>query len=275
MASKVQQHRARRRKRVDPDGTMSLDFPTDQIVPPTAPPAPQVPELQAVALRPEAPRVIPFPRTLRPAPAVSRHAPPAAIQSAEGLELAAPVLDSPRILYAPEPEQLDLLSSFADIRLEADDRRPGPSLELGPKAAPLQPRMLSGLMDFAIVLCATLLFAALFLGMAGWPQPSRLALACGVATGGCLWLVFQCVFLMYGRATPGMQMADLELCTFSGDQVSVPMRGCRALASTLSAFSLGLGFAWALVDEDTLGWHDRMTQTHLRKAVGRLVSQRP
>ena len=30
----------------------------------------------------------------------------------------------------------------------------------------------------------------------------------------------------------------------------------------LSAVSLGLGFAWAFFDEDTLCWHDRMTRTY-------------
>jgi hypothetical protein len=28
--------------------------------------------------------------------------------------------------------------------------------------------------------------------------------------------------------------------------------------------SLGLGFFWALVDEHTLGWHDRISQTYLK-----------
>jgi hypothetical protein len=41
-------------------------------------------------------------------------------------------------------------------------------------------------------------------------------------------------------------------------------RQTRAAASALSAFSIGLGYAWALVDEDRLGWHDRISQTHLR-----------
>jgi uncharacterized RDD family membrane protein YckC len=66
-----------------------------------------------------------------------------------------------------------------------------------------------------------------------------------------------------------MRMAELELRTFGGEPVALLPRAYRALASTLSAVSLGLGFAWALFDEDRLGWHDRMTQTHLREAIGR------
>ena len=36
----------------------------------------------------------------------------------------------------------------------------------------------------------------------------------------------------------------------------------HALALALSSVSLGLGFVWAIVDEDTLCWHDRITRTY-------------
>jgi hypothetical protein len=31
----------------------------------------------------------------------------------------------------------------------------------------------------------------------------------------------------------------------------------------LSTFPLGLGIVWALLDEDTLCWHDRITRTYV------------
>ena len=31
----------------------------------------------------------------------------------------------------------------------------------------------------------------------------------------------------------------------------------------LSAASIGLGYAWCMLDEDQLCWHDRITRTHL------------
>ena len=79
--------------------------------------------------------------------------------------------------------------------------------------------------------------------------------------------MFQYLFLVHGRATPGMQMAQLELCSFEGKRPSLLARQTRALASTLSAFAAGMGYAWALVDEDRLGWHDRISQTHLRNST--------
>jgi uncharacterized RDD family membrane protein YckC len=74
-------------------------------------------------------------------------------------------------------------------------------------------------------------------------------------------MVFQYLFLVHGERTPGMKLASLDLATFSGGRTSVFSRQCRALACALSAFSVGLGYAWTLVDEDQLGWHDRITGT--------------
>ncbi len=252
VASRVQQHRARRRRRGDSDASLSLDFPDDSAFLRTTLPAP------AIVVRPEQPKIIQFPRLFTPPPQQPLMPRP------EDLELAAPVIQSPRILYAPEAEQLDLLSSFADIELKAQEPKRTDAMDLPPQAAPLAPRLFSGIVDTGIVLGATILFAGVFLGFAGLP---RQALLCGLVTSTLLWLVFQCVFLVYGQSTPGMRMAELELCTFAGEPVALLPRAYRALASTLSAVSLGLGFAWALFDEDRLGWHDRMTQTHLRKQL--------
>ncbi len=261
VVSRVRRHRARRHG-YDPTATMSLDFPPDEV--PAVLQRVEAAASQLVAVRPEPPKLIQFPRPLAEPTITSARA----SLLIDDLELAAPVLDTPRILYAAEPEQMDLLSSFADIQLEAEAPRLHNAMELPPQAAALRPRMLAGLVDSGIVLAAAVVFALTFLVFAGMPAQRNLALLSGAVAGSCLWFLFQCIFLVYGKATPGMRMAELELCTFAGDPVSLMGRAGRAMASTLSAVSLGLGFAWALVDEDTLGWHDRMTQTHLRKAIG-------
>jgi hypothetical protein len=64
-----------------------------------------------------------------------------------------------------------------------------------------------------------------------------------------------------------MKLAQLELCTFAGAPVSLAARRNRALASALSGLALGLGYGWALIDEDRLGWHDRISQTYLRSSI--------
>jgi uncharacterized RDD family membrane protein YckC len=196
------------------------------------------------------------------------------------LEQAAPAPEAPRIMEAYdtvpveltppevmpslEGEQMGLLPSFSDIRLEPEDARYDDDREIIPRPAPLGQRFISGVVDAGLVFIATGVCAFTFLELAEEMPQSRMAPVCLLAAGGIFWLLFQYIFLTYRRATPGMRMAQLELCTFEGKATTMFDRQTRAAASALSAFSIGLGYAWALVDEDRLGWHDRISQTHVR-----------
>jgi uncharacterized RDD family membrane protein YckC len=178
--------------------------------------------------------------------------------------------DDPPIVYrkekTPPAEQLEL-PNFDDIQLEATHQAVLPELELGPQPAPLGQRMMAGAVDAAIVLGAAAVFNVTFTQLAEENLHSRMALLCAVAVCGVLWTLYQYTFLVHGIGTPGMHLAHLELANFDGKPVSAFDRRCRAVASALSGFSLGLGFLWALVDEDQLGWHDRMTKTLIRSSV--------
>jgi uncharacterized RDD family membrane protein YckC len=162
------------------------------------------------------------------------------------------------------PEQMELLPSFEDIHLDPAYTSAQPDLEIIPRPARLQERLVAGFVDLALVALAALLFGYAFVRMSEDAPHSRLVLPFAMCVGGILWIVFQYVFLVHGRGTPGMQLTDLELRTFDGRGVNANTRRIRAAASALSALSVGLGYAWAFVDEDQLGWHDRMTQTLLK-----------
>jgi uncharacterized RDD family membrane protein YckC len=199
------------------------------------------------------------------------------------LEQAAPAPEAPRIMEAYdtvpveltppdvtpslEGEQMELLPSFDDIQLEPEEARIDHDDEVIPRPAPLGQRFISGVVDAGLVFIATGAFAFTFLELAEEMPQSRMAPVCLLAAGGIFWLLFQYIFLTYRRTTPGMRMAQLELCTFEGKETTMFDRQTRAAASALSAFSIGLGYAWALVDEDRLGWHDRISQTHVRASV--------
>jgi uncharacterized RDD family membrane protein YckC len=284
--SRVRQHRARRR-RFDPNGSMELDFPAETpLMISTAlaePPLSESAELAEETPFRAADLASPplavthdvepnFIRNVtRPQPRKVIHFPRHATVDLE-MELAAPAPEVPRILDAPEAEQMELLPSFADIRLDEapHEDRFHEELELPGEPAPLRQRVESGLVDAAIVAAALAVFAALFaftlarLDQAG--PHVRPALVCAVAAGATLWLLYHYLFLVYGKRTPGMIAAHLELLTFDDRQPSFLARCSRAFGATLSGLSLGLGFAWALVDEHTLGWHDRISQTYLRSA---------
>jgi len=290
IVSRVQQHRARRRRAADPNA-LELDFSADtpysfgtEQQDGSMPPPPErfheivIPQnmVKPVMGRPEPTKVIRFPRT-QPA-----YVPTVEEVMLDELEQAAPAPEAPRIMEAydcgpAEPalpevtpsfagEQMELLPSFSDIRLEPEDARYDDDREVIPRPAPLGQRCISGVVDAALVFIATGAFAITFLELAEEMPQSRMTLVCLLAATGIFWLLFQYIFLTYRRATPGMRMAQLELCTFEGKATTMFDRQTRAAASALSAFSVGLGYAWALVDEDRLGWHDRISQTHLRSS---------
>ena len=209
-------------------------------------------------------KIIRFPRYSAVEPVIVQR------PSIQEMELAEPAPEAPRILDAPEPEaaQMELLPSFADIRLD----EPTPAVDLcqelesAPKPAPLSRRLASGAVDSGIVLFAAGLFAVIFVQIVETVPTGRSTLLFTVAVGATLWTLFHYLFLVYGAATPGMRATQLKLFRFNGRRPSRMIRGVRALASTLSAVALGLGFAWALVDEDALCWHDRISQTYMKSS---------
>lgn len=184
-------------------------------------------------------------------------------------ELADPVLDRPRILEAAPPEQL-LLETLPPLAITLEpEAEPGPRFGAVPvfevpiQVAPLPLRVLAAGLDWLLVLVAAALFALLVARLVDTVPQGRAAMGLTLLTMGFFWAVYQYVFLVYGAMTPGMQFAGLRLQRFDSEPAGYEQRRNRALALVLSCVSVGLGFAWALVDEDTLCWHDRISRTYL------------
>jgi uncharacterized RDD family membrane protein YckC len=79
-----------------------------------------------------------------------------------------------------------------------------------------------------------------------------------------VWMIYDFLFLVYTGSTPGLRAARLRLAKFDGQPIDRRLRRCRVLTSFLSAFSAGLGYAWCLLDEKGLCWHDRITRTYVQ-----------
>ncbi len=247
VSSRVDNFRTRRRGRFDPNSSLSLNFD----------PALELEARPQVQLA-EAPKVIEFPRPAAP-PAME--------------ELAEPVVEKPRILEAEEP--LEEVAApvaappIASITLEPAAaevvRAYGQEQEVLLWLAPASQRIYAGLVDALVVATASGLFGLIFLGMTAAAPTWRMAAGFALALPGFFWALYQYVFLVYGGTTPGLQMTGLRLTTFDGNPVPRHQRRWRALATIVSCASLGLGFLWAVVDEDGLGWHDRITRTCVRE----------
>jgi uncharacterized RDD family membrane protein YckC len=164
--------------------------------------------------------------------------------------------------------------------------------------APIGRRLLAGGINALLVLAAFLVFAAASLlvsahltgaqssgpmrellvgggpGHGGLGQLAELASQSGVQPEtamiastiviGFLYLVYQALFFCFSGATPGMRIARIALCTFADENPTRAAMRRRILAVLLSTCPLGLGFAWAAVDEDRLTWHDRVSRMYQR-----------
>jgi uncharacterized RDD family membrane protein YckC len=179
-------------------------------------------------------------------------------------ELADPVFDRPRILDVPEvappPPALGGITMEAVPTPEMEKR---PGIDVPVQTASLARRLTAGAIDALMVMAASALFGYIFSRIAAFRPPllQMVGLAVGIPT--LLWATYQYLMVVYAGSTPGIRLAGLQLDRFDGTVTNRRLRRGRVLASYLSAVSLGMGYAWVLLDEDSLCWHDRITHSYL------------
>ena len=162
-------------------------------------------------------------------------------------------------------------SAWPAIRLDEEPEdemliEPTPRAELRPiEAAPADWRMMSCVVNFSLVLGATLA-ASLAAASHTSLMPSLRMVEVGSASAFAVFALLYCtLFSVLVGDTPGMRYAHLRLVTFEGDRPSVARRVARLAAMLLSVAPAGLGLVWMIFDEDHLCWHDRLTRTYLRR----------
>lgn len=130
--------------------------------------------------------------------------------------------------------------------------------------APVERRVMAALVDGCCVATAFLLAVAAA-AMAGDALPSGLfAAGASAATLLLFGIGYMLLCFTLSGQTVGMRYARIALCTFGDDNPTRASMRRRLLAVGLSGVTLGLGFAWALLDDDKLGWHDRISRMYQR-----------
>ncbi len=277
VASRINSYRSRRQRAAD--ASLSLEFdPGERVLTPAqearaatvqrvaerfaaaaaAGIAVAVPEPVITQRQDVAPNVIVFPRPTRPTMVVKEQ-----MQRSLLDELAETLHESPRILDAPEPEPHTVAPQMPAITLNESFAPPiaASEFELPLVVAGVSPRMYASVIDNAIVAVGVALFALVGSQIAG-RVPDLRALFGAIAFASLVfWTTYHVLLLTYAGGTPGMEMARLAMRDFEGQPLPRAARRGRALAMLVSAAPLGLGFWWAFFDEDTLCWHDRITQT--------------
>jgi uncharacterized RDD family membrane protein YckC len=135
----------------------------------------------------------------------------------------------------------------------------------GPFLAPVGSRMMATVVDGALI--AATFFAAAFVAMSHMQNPpvAKAAEQMGVVGIVLTGLVYYAFFFSLAICTPGMKYAGIGLCTFDNESPTRAQLRRRLGAMVLSLLPVGLGLVWAVFDDDHLSWHDRISQTYLRK----------
>jgi len=227
------------------------------------PPASQIHETSdsLAATLSERPPLAPFPRINGPVPKIIQFP----RMQPRQYELAEPVVDQLRIFEAmeelppPPPSHL--------IEIEIAPAQPThfslDELETPLQTAPLEQRAYAAAVDSAILIAAMGLFgitAEFFANSLPMTKPLIESIA---ICGSLLLTIYYLLTLSLGRGTAGMRASGLRVTTFLNQTPSRNRMRWRALATVLSYAAMGMGFAWALIDEDRLCWHDRITHTYL------------
>ena len=268
VAAKLDHYRARRSTKQPRFPSLQLKF---EIEPPRqapvgAPPHPvltqqaipaetavktTVPRMRAMEAGDLSARILEFPRLAM--------TPPRRVD-----ELADPILDRPRILEVPDgpPAPPPALGGILIGPVEKPEPKPS-EFEVPLQAASISRRTVATALDAVVVISCVVLFANILQAIVPTMLPIVQTLAAGTALFGVFWAGYHFLLLIYCGTTLGLRLTRMQLRRFDGKPLLRHTRRWRALTAVLSAACLGLGYAWCLLDEDQLCWHDRITRTYV------------
>jgi uncharacterized RDD family membrane protein YckC len=147
---------------------------------------------------------------------------------------------------------------------DPQEAHPGPAPDLPMLPASISRRALAAFVDAIPVGCALAVWGRIASKITHEIPPQPQLLISAAVAAGVIFFSYQYLLMVYGGTTVGLRVCRLELVTRDGAVPERKQRRWRLLASLLSAASMMLGYAWVVLDENRLCWHDRITHTYLR-----------
>ncbi len=129
-------------------------------------------------------------------------------------------------------------------------------------------RLMGAACDGGIILLGMVLFLGAFYGCTAFLggdgaqfsiNKQTLPLLGGIAV--LFTLLYNTLWALGNQDTAGMKWTRLRLVNFEGQKPDREQRLFRLASGCLSLMAAGLGLLWALVDEESLTWHDHMSKT--------------
>jgi uncharacterized RDD family membrane protein YckC len=138
------------------------------------------------------------------------------------------------------------------------------------RAASPAHRFFATVLDAGMVLTALGLFAASFAIGGGPVALDKTTVSALAAVAALIWFFYHLLFCLGNGDTPGMRWMQLQLVNFDGRRPERNQRLQRLFASCLSVAAAFLGIIWALVDEESLTWHDHISKTFPTADIARV-----
>jgi uncharacterized RDD family membrane protein YckC len=129
-----------------------------------------------------------------------------------------------------------------------------------PVAAPMH-RACAAAFDGSMILIACGLFLTVFHLLGGSFSASKPVILVMGAAAVLIAMFYGFVWVCAGGQTPGMRAFSLTLINFDGYPPDGASRWLRYLGACLGYCAGGLGLLWALLDEESLAWHDHISKT--------------
>lgn len=150
----------------------------------------------------------------------------------------------------PAPPSPRKLSTAVEAVIDCD----------APVANPMH-RACAAAFDGSMILIACGLFLSVFHFLGGsfnYTKPVMLVMA---ASAILIATFYGFIWVWSGGQTPGMRACRLTLINFDGYPPDPAARWLRFMGACLGYCAGGLGLLWALLDEESLAWHDHISKT--------------
>jgi uncharacterized RDD family membrane protein YckC len=129
-----------------------------------------------------------------------------------------------------------------------------------PVAAPMH-RACAAAIDGSMIVIAYGIFLTVFHLLGGSFSSTKPAIPIMGAAAVLIAMFYGFVFVCAGGRTPGMRALRLTIINFDGYPPDGVSRWLRYLGACLGYCAGGLGLLWALLDEESLAWHDHISKT--------------
>lgn len=122
-------------------------------------------------------------------------------------------------------------------------------------------RAMAAALDASVILMALAVFGSIFYLASGELVVNSRTLPLVIGVAAVVTFLYKLLWCMANGDTAGMRWARLTLVNFEGQRPTRTQRMHRLASGALSLCAAGLGLLWALVDEETLTWHDHISRT--------------